>query len=141
VLIAHDPGLGTVYARSPPGERERTFGLLSASVKLSVDEFLAGGRGFDSDLVPLLRERYNVPDVNLVKLREIYLASRATEAPSNATPFGFLSSEPLQRSPKILPAGIYAKFAAAGAVGCAVTHSLVTPLDVVKTRCQADPGR
>eukprot|EP00931_Biecheleriopsis_adriatica_P105195 TRINITY_DN79764_c0_g1_i1.p1 TRINITY_DN79764_c0_g1~~TRINITY_DN79764_c0_g1_i1.p1 ORF type:complete len:647 (+),score=122.80 TRINITY_DN79764_c0_g1_i1:32-1972(+) len=35
----------------------------------------------------------------------------------------------------------YALFALSGAFGCSFTHSLVIPLDVVKTRLQAEPGR
>jgi len=35
----------------------------------------------------------------------------------------------------------YALFAVSGAIGCAFTHSLVIPLDVVKTRLQTDPTR
>lgn len=39
------------------------------------------------------------------------------------------------------PAGVdlYARFAFAGAVCCAVTHGAVTPVDVVKTRIQLEP--
>lgn len=35
----------------------------------------------------------------------------------------------------------YGLFAISGALGCALTHSLVIPLDVVKTRLQSKPGR
>ncbi|CAE7214031.1 mcfN [Symbiodinium natans] len=35
----------------------------------------------------------------------------------------------------------YGFFALSGAFGCSVTHSLVIPLDVVKTRLQAEPSR
>ncbi|KAK6352877.1 mitochondrial phosphate carrier protein [Orbilia brochopaga] len=34
---------------------------------------------------------------------------------------------------------LYSRFALAGAVGCAVTHGALTPVDVVKTRIQLDP--
>ncbi|KAG2222383.1 hypothetical protein INT45_006905 [Circinella minor] len=36
-------------------------------------------------------------------------------------------------------AGLYARFAFAGAVCCAVTHGAMTPVDVVKTRIQLEP--
>eukprot|EP01027_Heterolobosea_sp_BB2_P019856 GEZU01027981.1.p2 GENE.GEZU01027981.1~~GEZU01027981.1.p2 ORF type:complete len:338 (-),score=152.90 GEZU01027981.1:122-1135(-) len=35
--------------------------------------------------------------------------------------------------------GLYARFAFAGAVCCAVTHAALTPVDVVKTRIQLEP--
>mmetsp|Transcript_66905 Transcript_66905/g.160196 ORF Transcript_66905/g.160196 Transcript_66905/m.160196 type:complete len:679 (-) Transcript_66905:88-2124(-) len=35
----------------------------------------------------------------------------------------------------------YALFSFAGAFGCSLTHSVVIPLDVVKTRMQTEPGR
>ncbi|KAJ9100891.1 mitochondrial phosphate carrier protein [Naganishia adeliensis] len=39
------------------------------------------------------------------------------------------------------PTGVdlYARFALAGALGCAVTHGALTPVDVVKTRIQLEP--
>ncbi|CAE6413686.1 unnamed protein product [Rhizoctonia solani] len=37
-------------------------------------------------------------------------------------------------------ADLFARFAFAGAVGCAVTHGALTPVDVVKTRIQLEPG-
>ncbi|RSH90830.1 mitochondrial phosphate carrier protein [Saitozyma podzolica] len=36
-------------------------------------------------------------------------------------------------------ADLYARFALAGALGCAVTHGALTPVDVVKTRIQLEP--
>ncbi|KAG0252645.1 mitochondrial phosphate carrier protein, partial [Mortierella polycephala] len=36
-------------------------------------------------------------------------------------------------------AGLYARFAVAGAIGCSVTHGVLTPVDVVKTRIQLEP--
>jgi solute carrier family 25 phosphate transporter 3 len=37
--------------------------------------------------------------------------------------------------------GTYARFGISGAAGCALTHSVVIPLDVVKTKIQTDPGQ
>ncbi|KAK1676297.1 mitochondrial phosphate carrier protein [Colletotrichum godetiae] len=34
---------------------------------------------------------------------------------------------------------LYARFALAGALGCAITHAVFTPVDVVKTKIQLDP--
>ncbi|KAG8856470.1 Cu/Pi carrier [Tulasnella sp. 330] len=36
-------------------------------------------------------------------------------------------------------ADLYARFALAGAAGCAITHGALTPVDVVKTRIQLEP--
>ena len=36
--------------------------------------------------------------------------------------------------------GLYARYALAGALCCALTHGAVVPLDVVKTRMQLEPG-
>ena len=35
---------------------------------------------------------------------------------------------------------MYARYALAGALCCALTHGAVVPLDVVKTRMQLEPG-
>jgi hypothetical protein len=51
-----------------------------------------------------------------------------------ATAFGPLASEPLTRDLSTLSPEIYALFGLAGATGCALTHGVVIPLDVVKTR-------
>ncbi|KAF9316702.1 Cu/Pi carrier [Podila horticola] len=47
----------------------------------------------------------------------------------------------IEKQAAIAPTGasLYARFAIAGAVGCAVTHGALTPVDVVKTRIQLEP--
>jgi len=55
------------------------------------------------------------------------------------TPFGPLSSQPLTRQMPNYTPSIYALFGISGATGCALTHCVVIPLDVVKTRAQTDP--
>lgn len=42
-------------------------------------------------------------------------------------------------SDKPTGADLYARFALAGALGCAITHGALTPVDVVKTRIQLEP--
>lgn len=56
-----------------------------------------------------------------------------------ATPFGPLSTELLTRELPSYSLDIYALFGISGATGCALTHSVVIPLDVVKTKAQTDP--
>jgi solute carrier family 25 phosphate transporter 3 len=58
---------------------------------------------------------------------------------ATATTFGPLASNALTRELPRLTFDIYALFGISGATGCALTHSIVIPLDVVKTRAQAAP--
>jgi len=58
---------------------------------------------------------------------------------ATATFAGPLSSLPLKREQPDFPIDIYALLGISGGVGCAITHSVVIPLDVVKTRMQTDP--
>ncbi len=58
-----------------------------------------------------------------------------------ATIFGPLSSTPLKRERPEQSLGIYTLLGLSGGLGCALTHSLVIPVDVVKTRLQSDPDR
>jgi solute carrier family 25 phosphate transporter 3 len=58
-----------------------------------------------------------------------------------ATAFGPLSSVALTRDIPAYSFGTYARFGISGAAGCALTHSFVIPLDVVKTKIQTDPGQ
>ena len=56
-----------------------------------------------------------------------------------ATLFGPLSENPLVRERPRFSLDTYALFGLAGATGCALTHTFVIPLDVVKTKNQVDP--
>jgi solute carrier family 25 phosphate transporter 3 len=59
---------------------------------------------------------------------------------ATGTPFGPLSSEVLTRELRTYTPVIYAVLGLSGAMGCALTHSLVIPLDVVKTKAQTEPN-
>lgn len=50
------------------------------------------------------------------------------------------SSYQITRTRPTYSPAIYALFGLAGGLGCALTHSIVIPLDVVKTRMQTDPN-
>ena len=54
--------------------------------------------------------------------------------------FGTVGRVPIPRE-RPLGSTEYSLFALSGALGCALTHSLVVPLDVVKTRIQTRPGQ
>jgi len=56
-----------------------------------------------------------------------------------ATTFGRLSSVALSRDLPDYSIDTYALFGVSGATGCALTHSVVIPLDVVKTKAQTKP--
>ncbi|KAF8975912.1 mitochondrial phosphate carrier protein, partial [Entomortierella lignicola] len=43
-------------------------------------------------------------------------------------------------APQLTGLALYSRFYLAGAICCAVTHSSLTPVDVVKTRIQLDPA-
>ena len=58
---------------------------------------------------------------------------------ATATTFGPLALTPLTRERPVYGWPIYALFGLSGASGCAITHSIVIPLDVVKTKAQTDP--
>lgn len=58
---------------------------------------------------------------------------------ATATAFGPLAYSPLTREIPVYSPEMYALFGISGAAGCAITHSFVIPLDVVKTRNQVDP--
>ncbi|KAL7557499.1 hypothetical protein ACA910_005255 [Epithemia clementina (nom. ined.)] len=55
------------------------------------------------------------------------------------TCFGPLAASPLERGLPTYSPLIYALFGISGATGCALTHTVVIPLDVVKTRAQTNP--
>ena len=56
------------------------------------------------------------------------------------TPFGPLDSVPLSRD-KAADLQTYFLYGLSGGTGCALTHTVVVPLDVVKTRLQTNPDQ
>ncbi|CAO1632316.1 unnamed protein product [Parajaminaea phylloscopi] len=55
----------------------------------------------------------------------------------NGTAAAYPIHSPLEKKPTGVD--LYARFALAGALGCAITHGAATPMDVVKTRIQLQP--
>jgi len=104
---------------------------------------------FQSDFTLLLPKKYRAvyvestksfaiaPDISLF---EIGIEEDGSGSIAIATTFGPLSSRPLMRE-RNLSLDVYALLGVAGGLGCATTHTLVIPLDVVKTRLQTNPGR
>jgi solute carrier family 25 (mitochondrial phosphate transporter), member 3 len=54
---------------------------------------------------------------------------------------GPLAASPLKRELPEFTTAMYGLFGISGATSCALTHTAVIPLDVVKTRMQTDPGQ
>lgn len=67
--------------------------------------------------------------------------SNGDVVPAGATlsVFGPIDSQPLTRERSKFSWGIYGLIALAGSASCTLTHAVVIPLDVVKTRSQTDP--
>ncbi|KAL3767454.1 hypothetical protein ACHAWO_012844 [Cyclotella atomus] len=92
----------------------------------------------------LLPESYQASYNPIVKYYQITPSLQLTESQEGevtSTIFGPLSSQPLTRQRPNLTRDYYALLGVSGGVGCALTHSLVIPLDVVKTRMQTNPGQ
>lgn len=103
--------------------------------------------GFAEDERLLLPENYyferkNGPSYQIfpsIVLWEIGIGEEFDEA--IGTVFGVRSLEPLQRKTPDIGFDIYKLLAFSGATACALTHTVVIPLDVVKTRLQTDPDQ
>jgi solute carrier family 25 phosphate transporter 3 len=113
---------------------------------------------YQQDFTLLLPQKYQVqydpkvqyytitPPINLFEIPinnegDITSASSTSSTTTNdyaiSTTFGPLSYRPLSRERK-LSLDIYALLGISGGLGCASTHTLVIPLDVVKTRIQTN---
>ena len=99
------------------------------------------------DLGALLPEEFRVASIKDSNAHRIYPAISLYEVGFDeefgqtavGTSFGPISSTPLKRQQPDYSPFIYGLFGISGATGCALTHSVVIPLDVVKTRSQTDP--
>ena len=104
---------------------------------------------YQEDFTLLLPNKYQVvynentnsftitPNINLF---EIGINDERGSSPAISTTFGPLSSKPLSRE-RSLSLDVYVLLGISGGAGCTLTHTLVIPLDVVKTRLQTNPGQ
>jgi len=102
---------------------------------------------FQEDFTLLLPNKYQIQYNDIEKSYTITPKINLFEIGINEEPgvtaisttFGPLSSKPLLRE-RSLSLDIYALLGISGGLGCTLTHTLVIPLDVVKTRMQTNPG-
>jgi len=109
---------------------------------------------YQQDFTLLLPQKYQVrydpnvqsyiitPNINLFEIPINNEGDTTSSSTSNtkyaiSTTFGPLSYRPLSRERK-LSLDVYALLGISGGLGCASTHTLVIPLDVVKTRIQTN---
>lgn len=84
---------------------------------------------------PTVSEDGSVALPSSIKLYEVGIGEEFGQA-ATATAFGPLASVVLTRDLPNYSFDVYALFGISGAAGCCLTHSLVIPLDVVKTKEQ-----
>ncbi|TYJ58359.1 hypothetical protein B9479_000905 [Cryptococcus floricola] len=95
-----------------------TSSFMAPSVGDKVDNALAQGKALGEDAQAKANELAGKADLKLQDAKE------AAKNSASNTPTGI---------------DLYSRFALAGALGCAVTHGALTPVDVVKTRIQLEP--
>ncbi|KAG7368781.1 protease III family protein [Nitzschia inconspicua] len=88
-----------------------------------------------SQYVPIVNADGSLSLPSSLKLFEVGIGEEFGQA-ATATLFGPLASAELTRDLPNYSFDIYALFGISGATGCCLTHSLVIPLDVVKTKEQ-----
>ena len=145
--------IGLLFAMLPPVYQpvEEMLKLDKGDIKLSgsnkgskLDNFTPN---FQEDFTLLLPNKYQMQYNDIEKSHTITPQINLFEIEINEEPgvkaisttFGPLSSKPLLRE-RSLSLDIYALLGISGGAGCALTHTLVIPLDVVKTRMQTNPG-
>jgi len=107
----------------------------------------ASSRMIDQNITSLLSEEFQCQYVSSSKyfvinpsitLYEIGIDEKFGQT-ATATFAGPIAALPLKREQPDFPLDVYALLGISGGAGCVLTHSLVIPLDVVKTRMQTDP--
>jgi len=145
LLPPQDQPISKIRSFSTTTASQSAVDLSSSSMSSDVTELLA------NDLTLLLPKPYHCIETKddsssanyytiepLISTYEIGIGEELGQT-AVTTPFGPLSLEPLGReSPQFSPF-TYGLFALSGSAACAVTHSFVIPLDVVKTRAQTNP--
>jgi solute carrier family 25 phosphate transporter 3 len=121
---------------------------LSNVPTVSAEKLLIAGALLTNDLTTLLPAGYQCVKVQgsnncfalypAISLFEVGVDEEFGQT-AVATAFGPLSETPLTRELPNYSFDTYALFGISGAAGCVLTHSVVIPLDVVKTRAQTDP--
>lgn len=122
---------------------KQSFGLTGESPPASIANPMQTTL-FGESLTALLPQQFHLVKRQNAYSIEPFLAfyeigiGEGNSATEYATLFGPLAATPLARDSPLYRPSTYALLGLAGATGCCLTHTVVIPLDVVKTRAQTE---
>jgi len=137
----------TIVQRTLKSSSLEKGGGIEIANNFLVDEESSPPKFFDQDITSLLSGEFQCRYASktktyvinpLISLYEIGVDEEFGQT-ATLTFAGPIAALPLKREQPDFPFDVYALLGISGAAGCAITHSLVIPLDVVKTRIQTDP--
>jgi solute carrier family 25 phosphate transporter 3 len=137
--------VGILAALIPPNDQPQGQ-LRQRLLKTKFEQQQVASRSWTEDLGSLLPSPYHVVfnregSLSISPPLPIYPVGLDNEfgQSGTSTPFGPRGSALMIRELPCYSPRIYTILGVSGAAGCALTHSLVIPLDVLKTKAQADP--
>lgn len=124
------------YRPNPFFSTTNSFFLPSVGDK--VDNAVAQGKALGQDAQAKVQELGGKADLKYQDAKEA-VKQTASSAPTGVDLYARLVNMITNSVLFIQIANEIRRFALAGALGCAVTHGALTPVDVVKTRIQLEP--